>query len=78
MISGRGEGSPLGGESVLLEAALGLVGNGHLDEAGGERGSQVGQAEVLVVLEPQRILEFLPAGGFFQDGKQARDFRGDS
>lgn len=65
-----------GRESVFLPTAAGLVRKRHFGQSGSERGQQVGLPEVLVVFEPQGLLQFQTAHLAPQHLDQP-DFRGD-
>jgi hypothetical protein len=76
-----GQGSEVGsafwGDTVFLEAAVGFIGEGSLDETGGKGWLKVGKTEMFVMLEVKQFLEFLPTPLCGQDKQHPTDFPGD-
>lgn len=68
--------TPFDCQAVFLEAALGLLWQGHLDQACLQSGNQIDLPEVLFILQVKRRLKFLSGDGFAAHCQQALDFRG--
>jgi len=49
---------PFSGRPVLLQSAPGFVGDGHFEKCRLHSRQQIGSAKVLLVLEPQVVLDF--------------------
>jgi hypothetical protein len=63
----------LWGQPVLLEAAVWLAGDGHFDEAVGQCGCQIEQAEALACTEAERCLQAVAVHLAAQDLEQLSD-----
>jgi len=75
-VSARAERLAGGCEAVAPEAAVGLVGEGHLDEAERDGGLLVLRAEVLLVVEAQRSHERGAAHGAIERADETTDLGG--
>lgn len=63
-----------GGQAVLLQATVGFVRDGALDEAGLEGGQQVELLEIISAAQLESVHQILPASlSFFHRRKQRAD-----
>ena len=71
------EGLAFFGEAVFLQAAVGFIGDGALDEAGFKRWEQVGFPEVLTICKIKSCLKLFSGVFRYDNLKKSSDLRVD-